>query len=49
MTNKNSNIHHKQQVEPENLGWGSILAGSIFILTGIFILGFFWQAILSYV
>jgi hypothetical protein len=49
MANKNSNTQHKQQVEPESLGWGSVLAGSIFVLTGLFILGFFWQAILSYV
>ena len=48
MAHKNSNTQHKQQAEPESLGWGSILAGSIFVLTGLFILGFFWQAILSY-
>jgi hypothetical protein len=48
MANKNSNTQHKQQVEPESFGWGSILGGSIFVLTGLFILGFFWQSIVSY-
>ena len=49
MANKNNNTQHKQQVKSESLGWGSILAGSIFVLTCLFILGFFWQSILSYV
>jgi len=49
MASENSNTQQKQQVEPESSGWGRILAGSIFVLTCLFILGFFWQSILSYV
>jgi hypothetical protein len=49
MANKKSSIQQEQQIEPESSGWGSILAGCIFVLTCLFILGFFWQSILSYV
>jgi hypothetical protein len=49
MTSKNSSTQQAQRIEPESSGWGSILAGSIFVLTCLFILGFFWQSILSYV
>ena len=49
MANKSSSTQQKQEIESESSGWWSILAGSIFILTCLFILGFFWQSILSYV
>ncbi len=49
MTDKNSNTQQKQQIESESSRWGSILAGSVFVLTCLFILGFFWQSIVSFV
>jgi hypothetical protein len=48
MTSKNSKTQQKQQIESESSGWGSILAGCLFILTCLFILGFFWQSIMSF-
>ena len=48
MTNKKSNTQQKQQIESGSSSWGNILAGCIFILTCLFILGFFWQSIESF-
>ena len=40
----------KQEATPESGGakWGRMLAGFIFVLTCLFILGFLWQSIASF-
>jgi hypothetical protein len=47
MTSEEEKMKHEQEDTGERSGWGSLLAGCIFILTCLFILGFFWQSIMS--
>jgi len=49
MTNKNSTTQQEQQDTTKSSKWGNVLSGFIFILTGLFILAFFWQSIVSFV
>jgi len=49
MGNQEEKTQHKQQDATKSSKWENVLSGVIFILTVLFILGFFWQSIMSFI
>jgi hypothetical protein len=48
MANQKRKTQQEQQDITKSSKWGNVLSGVIFLLTVLFILGFFWQSIMSF-
>jgi hypothetical protein len=48
MANQERKAQQEQRDVTKSSKWGNVLSGVIFLLTALFILGFFWQSIMSF-